>query len=41
MLEVEYAGLKLRNPMIVASATPTINYDNWKRCEDAGAAGSA
>jgi len=38
MLEAEYAGLKLRNPMIVASATPTINYDNWKRCEDAGAA---
>jgi len=37
MLEVEYAGLKLRNPIIVASATPTINYDNWKRCEAAGA----
>jgi dihydroorotate dehydrogenase/NAD-dependent dihydropyrimidine dehydrogenase PreA subunit len=38
MLEVKYAGLKLKNPIIVASATPTINYDNWKRCEAAGAA---
>jgi dihydropyrimidine dehydrogenase (NAD+) subunit PreA len=37
MLEIEYAGLKLKNPVIVASATPTFNFDNWKRCEEAGA----
>jgi dihydroorotate dehydrogenase/NAD-dependent dihydropyrimidine dehydrogenase PreA subunit len=38
MLEVDYVGLKLKNPIIVASATPTMNYENWKRCEAAGAA---
>jgi dihydroorotate dehydrogenase (fumarate) len=37
MLEVEYVGLKLKNPVIVASATPTFNFENWKKCEDAGA----
>ncbi len=37
MLQVDYVGLKLKNPVIVASGTPTINYENWKRCEDAGA----
>jgi len=37
MLNVDYVGLKLKNPVIVASGTPTINYEDWKRCEDAGA----
>jgi len=37
MLEVEYAGLKLKNPIIVASATPTFTLKNWKQCEEAGA----
>lgn len=38
MLKVDYVGLALKNPVMVASATPTINYENWRRCEDAGAA---
>ena len=27
MLETNYGGLKLKNPLIVASATPTINLE--------------
>lgn len=37
MPEVNFAGLKLRNPVIVASATPSINADAIRRAEEAGA----
>ena len=38
MPQVNFAGLQLRNPVIVASATPSINVEAIKRAEDAGAA---
>lgn len=37
MLEVEFAGIKLRNPVIAASATPTINFEGLKRAAEGGA----
>ena len=37
MVPVNYAGLQLRNPVIVASATPSINVEAIKRAADAGA----
>lgn len=36
-LTANYAGLKLKNPVIVASATPTISLDTLKRSVDSGA----
>lgn len=38
MTPINFAGLQLRNPVIVASATPSINVEAIKRAEDAGAA---
>lgn len=38
MVPVNFAGLQLRNPVIVASATPSINVEAIKRAEEAGAA---
>lgn len=37
MTPVEFAGLKLRNPVIVASATPSINAGAIKKAEEGGA----
>jgi len=37
MLEVEFAGIKLKNPVIAASATPTINLDGLRRAAEGGA----
>ena len=37
MPKVNFVGLELRNPVIVASATPSINAEAIKRAEDAGA----
>lgn len=37
MVPVNFAGLQLRNPVIVASATPSINAEAIKRAADAGA----
>lgn len=37
MPSVDFAGLKMRNPVIVASATPSINTDAIKKCYDNGA----
>ncbi|MDR2132805.1 MAG: 4Fe-4S binding protein [Clostridiales Family XIII bacterium] len=37
MLSVDFVGLKLRNPVIVASATPSITADAIKRAADNGA----
>lgn len=38
MVQVNFAGLQLRNPVIVASATPSMNAEAIKRAADAGAA---
>ena len=37
MTPVNFAGLQLRNPVIVASATPSINAEAIRRAADAGA----
>ena len=37
MLEVNYAGLRLKNPIIVASATPSMSLDGLKKANDSGA----
>jgi len=37
MLEVEVAGIKLKNPVIAASATPTINLEGLKKAAEGGA----
>ncbi len=36
-LSVEIAGVRLKNPLVLASAEPTENYDKMKRAIDAGA----
>lgn len=38
-ISVEVYGKVFKNPIIVASATPTKNFDYMKRCVDAGAGG--
>ena len=38
-LSVEIAGITFKNPIIIASGTPTINKDNMLKCIKAGAAG--
>lgn len=38
-LEVSFAGLKFKNPVIAASATPTKNAEFMKKCVDAGLGG--
>lgn len=37
-LAVDFAGLQLKNPVIIASAPPTETVENLVRCEDSGAA---
>jgi dihydropyrimidine dehydrogenase (NAD+) subunit PreA len=37
-LEVAFGGLRLRNPVVIASAPPTETVENIARCADAGAA---
>ncbi len=38
-LNVEYCGVKFKNPLIVASATPTKNAEYMRKCAEAGAGG--
>jgi dihydropyrimidine dehydrogenase (NAD+) subunit PreA len=38
-LSVTFAGLKFKNPVIAASATPTRNYNTMEKCIKAGAGG--
>lgn len=38
-LSVEFCGVKFKNPLVAASAEPTLNAHNMKKCLDAGAAG--
>lgn len=37
MPKVNFAGLELRNPVIAASATPTISAKHWKKAAEGGA----
>lgn len=36
-LEIDFCGVKFKNPIAAASAEPTLNADNMKKCIDAGA----
>lgn len=38
-LEIEFCGVKMKNPAVAASAEPTLNAHNMTKCIDAGAAG--
>ncbi|GAB4255659.1 MAG: 4Fe-4S binding protein [Deferrisomatales bacterium] len=38
-LEVNFCGVRLKNPLVAASAEPTLNADNMKKCLDVGAGG--
>jgi dihydroorotate dehydrogenase subfamily 1 len=38
-LKVEYCGVQFKNPLIVASATPTKNAEYMRKCAEAGAGG--
>jgi len=38
-LEIDFCGVKLKNPLVAASAEPTLNANNMKKCIDAGAGG--
>ena len=38
-LSVEYCGVKFKNPMVIASASPSKNGDFMTRCADSGAGG--
>ena len=38
-LAVEYCGVKFKNPMVIASASPSKNGEYMKRCADSGAGG--
>ena len=38
-LEVDFCGDRIKNPSVAASAEPTLNANNMKKCIDAGAGG--
>lgn len=38
-LDVNFCGVTLKNPIVAASAEPTLNANNMKRCIDTGAGG--
>jgi len=38
-MEVNFCGVRIRNPVVAASAEPTLNAHNMKKCIDAGAGG--
>ncbi|NIS70765.1 MAG: dihydroorotate dehydrogenase, partial [Proteobacteria bacterium] len=38
-LEVSFCGVHFKNPVVAASAEPTLNARNMKKCIDAGAGG--
>lgn len=38
-LEVNFCGVRFKNPLTAASAEPTLNANNMKKCIDAGAGG--
>lgn len=38
-LETNFCGVRIKNPLVAASAEPTLNAKNMKKCIDAGAGG--
>lgn len=38
-LEVNFCGVRFKNPVVASSAEPTLNANNMKKCIDAGAGG--
>ena len=38
-MEVDFCGVRIKNPLVAASAEPTLNAKNMKRCIDTGAGG--
>lgn len=38
-LSVQFCGVRIKNPIVAASAEPTLNAGNMKKCIDAGAGG--
>ncbi len=38
-LSIEFCGVKIKNPLVAASAEPTLNAHNMKKCIDTGAGG--
>jgi dihydroorotate dehydrogenase (fumarate)/dihydropyrimidine dehydrogenase (NAD+) subunit PreA len=38
-LEVDFCGVRIKNPVVAASAEPTLNAHNMKKCIDTGAGG--
>jgi len=38
-MEVDFCGVRFKNPVVAASAEPTLNAKNMKRCIDTGAGG--
>ena len=39
-LEVNMCGIKFKNPVVVASATPTMNAEYMRKCFESGAGGA-
>ena len=38
-LEVNFCGVRIKNPLVAASAEPTLNAKNMKKCIDTGVGG--
>ncbi len=38
-LSIDFCGVRIKNPLVAASAEPTLNAHNMKKCIDAGAGG--
>jgi dihydroorotate dehydrogenase (fumarate)/dihydropyrimidine dehydrogenase (NAD+) subunit PreA len=38
-LEIDFCGVRIKNPLVAASAEPTLNAANMKKCIDTGAGG--
>ena len=38
-LEINFCGVRIKNPLVAASAEPTLNAKNMKKCIDTGAGG--
>ena len=38
-MEIDFCGVKIKNPLVAASAEPTLNAHNMKKCIDTGAGG--
>ncbi|MEJ2024286.1 MAG: hypothetical protein P8Y00_04600 [Deltaproteobacteria bacterium] len=38
-MEVDFCGVRIKNPVVASSAEPTLNAHNMKKCIDTGAGG--